>query len=63
MNRRQLKMVRHRDRLPNYGCSIPRGIQGQVGWGPGQPELVATLPMAGVGAGWTVQSLSAQTIQ
>jgi len=22
------------------GCSIPGGVQGQVGWGPGQPELV-----------------------
>jgi len=21
-------------------CSIPGGTQGQVGWGPGQPELV-----------------------
>jgi len=22
------------------GCSIPQGVQGQVGWGPGQPVLV-----------------------
>ena len=22
------------------GCLIPGGIQGQVGWGPGQPGLV-----------------------
>ena len=31
-------------------CPIPAGTQGQVGWGPGQPELGgAALPMAG---GW-----------
>jgi len=30
---------------------IPGGAQGQVGWGPGQPELVvAALPMA---EGWS----------
>jgi len=23
------------------GCSIPGGLQGQAGWGPGQPGLVA----------------------
>jgi len=22
------------------GCPIPGGVQGQVGWGPGQPGLV-----------------------
>ena len=22
------------------GCSIPGGVQGQVGWGPGQPGLI-----------------------
>ena len=25
------------------GCSIPGGVQGQVGWGPGQPGLVVDL--------------------
>ena len=24
----------------NCGCSIPGGVQGHIGWGPGQPELV-----------------------
>ena len=34
------------------GCPIPGGAQGQVGWGPGQPELVGgNKPTAGVGAG------------
>ena len=33
------------------GCPIPGGVQGQVGWGPGQPGLVlnvevGALPMA-----------------
>jgi len=28
-------------------CPIPEGAQSQVGWGPGQPELVvAALPMS-----------------
>jgi len=22
------------------GCPVPGGVQGQVGWGPGQPDLV-----------------------
>ena len=22
------------------GCPIPGGVQGQIGWGPGQPGLV-----------------------
>ena len=26
------------------GCPIPGGTQGQVGWGPGQPELVGCSP-------------------
>ena len=26
------------------GCPIPAGTQGQVGWGPGQPELVGGQP-------------------
>ncbi len=33
-------------------CPIPGGVQGHIGWGPGQPELVpdsvlAILPTAG----------------
>ena len=28
------------------GCPVPGGIQGQVGWGPGQPGLVLD-PAAG----------------
>jgi len=23
----------------DYGCFIPEGVQGQVGWGPGQPDV------------------------
>jgi len=34
-----------------FSCPIPGGIQGQVGWGPGQPDLVGgNLAMAG---GWS----------
>ena len=25
------------------GCPIPGGVQGQVGWGPGQPALVLNM--------------------
>ena len=33
------------------GCPVPGGVQGQAGWGPGQPDLVpdlvvGNLPMA-----------------
>ena len=31
--------------------SIPGGVEGQVGWGPGQPKLEGRQPMAGVEAG------------
>jgi len=30
-------------------CPIPGGAQGQVGWGPGQPELVSGSPAHGRG--------------
>ena len=34
------------------GCPVPGGVQGQAGWGPGQPGLVlmrrlVALPVAG----------------
>ena len=29
------------------GCPIPGGVQGQVGWGPGQPGLVPDLEVGG----------------
>jgi len=42
-------MVVHCESRP-CPCS-PRGAQAQVGWGPGQPELVgAPSPWQGVGA-------------
>ena len=33
------------------GCPIPGDIQGQVGWGPGQLELVGGSPAYGGGVG------------
>jgi len=37
------------------GCPIPGGVQGQVGWGPGQSDLVLDLvvgnPAHGRGVG------------
>ena len=37
------------------GCPIPGGVQGQVGWGPGQPGVVlnveASGPVCGEGIG------------
>ena len=29
------------------GCPIPGGVQGQVGWGPGQPALVLDMDVGG----------------
>ena len=31
------------------GAPISRGVQGQVGWGPGQPELVGAVPSTAEG--------------
>jgi len=28
--------------LENCGCPIPGGVQGRVGWGPGQPDLMGS---------------------
>lgn len=33
-------------------CPIPAGTRGQVGWGPGQPELVGGSPAHGQGWHW-----------
>ena len=34
-----------------YGCPIPGGVQGQVGWGPGQPSLVLDTKVGGPACG------------
>lgn len=46
------------------GCPIPGGIQGQVGWGPGQPELVGGNPAhdRGIGIRWCLRFFPAQAI-
>ena len=33
------------------GCSIPGGVQDQVGWGPGQPGLISDMEVGGPGCG------------
>ena len=33
------------------GCPTPGGGQGQVGWGPGQPDLVLNLEVGGPACG------------
>jgi len=33
------------------GCPIPGGIQGQVGWGPGQPRVVLNVEVGGPACG------------
>ena len=33
------------------GCPIPGGVQGQVGWGPGQPGLVLDMQVGGPACG------------
>jgi len=52
------RTVRHWHSCPEkLWCPIPRGAQGQVGWGPGQLSWWgAALPMAGGGAGWALKS-------
>ena len=34
--------------------SIPGGVQGQVGWGPGQPGLVLNVEVGGTACGGDV---------
>ena len=36
------------------GCPIPGGVQGQVGWGPGQPGLVLNVEVGGPACGGRV---------
>jgi len=40
------------------GCPIPGGVQGQAGWGFGQPGLVGGVPAQGRGVGtrWSFRS-------
>jgi len=51
-----------------WGCPGPEGVQGQVGWGPGQPGLVLDMDVGGpacsrkVGASWSLRSLPTQAI-
>ena len=33
------------------GCLVPGGVQGQVGWGPGQPGLVLNVEIGGPACG------------
>ena len=33
------------------GCPIPGGVQGWVGWGPGQPGLVLDMEVGGLAYG------------
>jgi len=54
-----MRVVRcwHRLRLQrDCGCPILGGVQGQVGWGPGQPGLVLNVEVGGPGCdrmgGW-----------
>jgi len=53
------RMVRHWHRLPlccerGCGCPIPRGVQGQVGWGPGQIDLGHDLAVSNPDCGMKV---------
>ena len=45
-------------------CPIPGGVQGQVRWGPGQPDLVGSnhIHGRGVGTRWSLRSLPIQAI-
>ena len=42
------------------GCPVPGGVQGQVGWGPGQPGLVLNVEVGGPACGrggWSLMIL------
>ena len=42
-----------------YGCLIPGGVQGQFGWGLGQPDLVLDLAVGNPvwQGGWNLMTL------
>jgi len=47
-------VVRSWNRLPREAVdapSIPEGVQGQVGWGPGQPGLVLNVEVGSPACG------------
>jgi len=50
------------------GCPVPGGVQGQGGWGPGQPGLVLNVEVGGpacgrrVGTSRSLKSLPTQAI-
>jgi len=46
-------VVSHWYRWPkgSCGCHIHGGVQGQVGWGPGQPDLMVGNPAHSRGVG------------
>ena len=39
------------------GCPVPGGVQGQVGWGPGQPALSLDVEVGGPACGRVVWRL------
>ena len=40
--------------LGGCGCSVPKGVQGYDGWGPGQPDLVFDLAVDNPACEWEV---------
>ena len=45
------RVLRCWHRLPRESVNVPGGVQGQVGYGPGQPDLVVGNPAQGRGVG------------
>jgi len=46
-----VRVMRHWNRLPKELCLIPGNVQGQIGWGFGQPSLVGGVPACRRGIG------------
>jgi len=47
------------------GCPVPGGVQGQVGWGPGQPGLVLDMAVGSPACGggcWSLVILEVPSI-
>ena len=63
---RSLRVTEGLERLPSRegcGCPVPGGVQGQAGWGPGQPALLLDMQALPAVGGWSLMMLEVISTQ